>query len=219
MRSHELERLDTGEYTAAEYALWQKEMRYIHRLWGERRALRNSLFRDVGNLTENVSILDVGAGSGELLCEIGAWFDGRVSLVGVEINETAAISIRSKGVAAVRADALRLPFKTDSFDIAFCTLFLHHLSDDDAASLLSELGRVSRGRIYAVDLNRDAMAYYLYRFFGRPFLQRLTLEDGALSILRSFTANELQMLAERARLKNIRVERSRFNRLILSGTK
>ncbi len=218
-RSHELERLDTGDYTEAEYRRWQTEMRFVHRLLGETRALRNTLFRDLGDGEKRVSILDVGAGSGELLAQIGKWFDGRASLFGVEINETAAKSIKNNGITAVRADAMALPFETDSFDTAFCTLFLHHLGDDDAVKLLGEMARVSRRRIYAVDLNRDAGAYYLYKTFGRLFLQRLTLEDGALSILRSFTADELKMLAERACLKDVRVERSRVNRLILSGVK
>jgi ubiquinone/menaquinone biosynthesis C-methylase UbiE len=218
-RSYELERLDTGDYTAAEYARWQREMQLIHRLWGETRALRNSLFRDLGGRTGRVSILDVGAGSGELLRELGKWFGGRASLFGVEINETAARSIKGSGAEAVMADGLRLPFETNSFDAVFCSLFLHHLGDADASQLIAEMARVSRGRIYAIDLNRDPIAYYFYRTIGRLFLQRLTVEDGALSVLRSFTADELLVLAERARLRNVRVERSRVNRLILSGTK
>ncbi len=218
-RSHEPERLDTGDYTEAEYRHWQREMWFIHRAFGEIRALRNTLFRDLGSGNDRVSILDVGAGSGELLRQLRKWFGKRASLTGVEINETAVRSISSGDVAAVLADALKLPFATDSFDAVFCSLFLHHLSDEDAVRLLGEMARVSRGRIYALDLNRNAKAYYLYKFLGRIFLQRLTLEDGALSILRSFTADELRMLAERARLRNVQVETSRVNRLVLSGSK
>ena len=218
-RSHELERLDTGDYTEAEYRRWQTEMRFVHRLWGEMRALRNSLFRDLSGETGHVSILDVGAGSGELLRELTKWFGGRATLTGVEINETAARSFKSGGIAAVLADGLRLPFETDSFDAVFCTLFLHHLSDDDAPRLLAEMARVSRGRIYAIDLNRDPIAYYFYKIAGRIFLQRLTLEDGALSILRSFTARELRGIAKTARLRHVEVQGSRVNRLVLSGTK
>lgn len=218
-RSCKLERLDTGDYTEAEYRRWHLEMRFIHRAFGEIRALRNTLFRDLGAGTERVSILDVGAGSGELLRELKKWFGGRASLTGVEINEMAARSFRSKDVAAVLADGLRLPFETDSFDSVFCSLFLHHLSDDDAPRLLAEMARVSRGRIYAIDLNRDPKAYYFYKIVGRIFLQRLTLEDGALSILRSFTAPELRHVAETAHLRHIEVQNSRVNRLVLSGTK
>jgi ubiquinone/menaquinone biosynthesis C-methylase UbiE len=218
-RSHELERLDTGDYTEAEYLRWHKEMRFIHRAFGEMRALRNSLFRDLSGGTEPVSILDVGAGSGELLRELKKWFGSRSSLTGVEINETAARSFKSSDVAAVLADGLRLPFETDSFDTVFCSLFLHHLSDDHAPRLLAEMARVSRGRIYAIDLNRDPFAYYFYKTVGRIFLQRLTLDDGALSILRSFTAKELRRVAKKARLRHVEVQRSRVNRLVLSGIK
>lgn len=60
-RSRELERLDKGEFTPEEYARWQREMRYIHAIFGEERALRNTLLRDIkaGNST-NASVLDVG---------------------------------------------------------------------------------------------------------------------------------------------------------------
>src|SRR5687767_13757175 len=112
-RSHELERLDTGDYTEAEYRRWQREMRFIHRAFGEMRALRNTLFRDLGDGSERVAILDVGAGSGELLRELGKWFGSRATLTGVEINETAARSFKSTDVAAVIADGLMLPFETD----------------------------------------------------------------------------------------------------------
>ena len=147
------------------------------------------------------------------------WFGDRASLAGVEINESAAQTFKGRDVDAVLADGLKLPFATDTFDAVFCSLTLHHLGDDEASQLLGEMARVSRGRIYAIDLNRDPVAYYFYKTVGRIFLQRLTLDDGALSILRSFTADELQALAERARLRDIRVESSRANRLILSGTK
>ena len=218
-RSYELERLDTGDYTEAEYRRWHQEMRFIHRAFGEIRALRNTLFRDVGTGTERVAILDVGAGSGELLRELKKWFGRRASLTGVEVNEMAAKAFKSSDVAAVIADGLRLPFETDSFDTAFCSLTLHHLSDDDAPQLLAEMARVSRGRIYSIDLNRDPLAYYFYKTVGSLFLQRLTLDDGSLSILRSFTAEELRGVADEAGLRNVKVEHSRVNRLVLSGTK
>jgi ubiquinone/menaquinone biosynthesis C-methylase UbiE len=218
-RSYELERLDTGDYTEAEYSRWHQEMRFIHRAFGEMRALRNSLFRDLRDGTHRVSILDVGAGSGELLRELKKWFGDRASLTGVEINEMAAKSFKSVDVAAAIADGLRLPFETDAFDIAYCSLTLHHLSDNDAPRLLAEMARVSRGRIYAIDLNRDPTAYYFYKTVGSLFLQRLTLDDGALSILRSFTAKELRGIARMARLRDVEVQSSRVNRLVLSGTK
>ncbi|HRI04468.1 MAG TPA: methyltransferase domain-containing protein [Pyrinomonadaceae bacterium] len=220
-RSYELERLDTGEYTPAEYRRWQREMWFIHRMFGELRALRRTLFRDIeadGDVP--VSVLDVGAGSGELLRTLAKWTAGRKTfLVGAELNAEATRTIKSDRLAAIQCDALRLPFDDDSFDYVFCSLFLHHLGDEDAARLLKEMSRVARKRIYAIDLNRQPIAYYLYKALGRVLLQRFTLEDGALSILRSFSPVEMVEIANAAGLADIKVEKSRVNRLILSGRK
>lgn len=218
-RSRELERIDTGDYTADEYRRWQKEMRFIHGIFGEVRALQKTLYRDLMNDGSRYSsILDIGAGEGNLLRKVTQWPDAKISLaVGVELGQTAAKAIRENSAVAVRADGLALPFVDKSFDRVFCTLLLHHMSDDAAVLLLKEMARVAAKRIYVIDLNRDAAAFYTYRFLGRFLLQKFTLEDGALSIRRSFSPAELLDLAKRAGLDDVTLEHSRFNRLILSG--
>lgn len=218
-RSHELERIDTGDYTAAEYRRWQKEMRFIHGIFGEARALRNTLYRDlIRDGGERFSVLDIGAGEGTLLRKLKRWSLPRSSFaVGVEIGCAGLDAIAANADAAVRADGLHLPFKNGSFDRVFCTLVLHHMSDESAVGLLKEMARVAAKRIYVIDLNRHPTAFYTYKMIGRFLLQKFTLEDGSLSILRSFSPTELLDLAERAELTDVRLERSRFNRLILSG--
>lgn len=214
-----LERLDTGDYTPQEYARWLGEMRVIHNFFGEIRALKKTLLRETRHAdADRVSVLDVGAGSGYVLGELAKQMNGRRAFfVGVEINADAAASVPSFGSLAVQGDGTRLPFAGDQFDHAFCTLMLHHLSDDDAVKLLAEMARVSRGKIFVVDLDRDRTAYYLYKLFAPIFFQRLTVEDGALSILRSRTADELHALAIRAGLQKIEVVPSPLNRLVLSA--
>ncbi|MFL6466542.1 MAG: hypothetical protein ACJ72Z_01145, partial [Pyrinomonadaceae bacterium] len=55
-RSQKLERMDLGEYTPQEYALWAKEMRLVHGFLGERRAIRHSLIAEIrGNKYSEVS--------------------------------------------------------------------------------------------------------------------------------------------------------------------
>src|SRR4051795_4162671 len=94
-RSYELERLDTGDYTPEEYAKWQKEMHWINRLLGDTRALRNSLERIVKGAKGPISILDVGAGAGELLKSASEFLEDRTGLlVGAELNPEAARTIQ-----------------------------------------------------------------------------------------------------------------------------
>lgn len=219
-RSLELERLDTGDYNEHEYARWQKEMWFIHRIFGEVRAVRRSLLADIKrNKLKNISVLDVGAGSGGLLQALRRNGLGKAqALVGIEVGQEAARSINQKGLTAVRANALRLPFADRSFDYAICTLFLHHLNDGAAMRLLKEMQRVARKRIFVIDLERRASSYYLYRLLGRVLLQRFTFDDGSLSIHRSFTRQELRELGRKAGLPNFEVTNSAIGRLIASSS-
>ena len=166
-----------------------------------------------------MSVLDIAAGSGELLLYVEKNVPASsIFAVGAESSIEAARSVRSKGIATVRCDALALPFAPASFDFVFCTLFLHHLSEAQAADALSQIAAVARKKYFIIDLDRRPIPYFAYRFFGRFLLQRFTREDGALSILRAHRPLELQRIASRAGLKNVEIRRSAINRLILSGT-
>ena len=236
-RSDELEHLDKGDYTPEEYEGCMVELRRVNRWLGDASALRRSVLpeigRDVSPETEaggarQFSLLDVGAGTGELLREVARWARERkmrARLVGLELNERSALGIREESrafeeISAVRGDALRLPFAAGAFDYAMCSLFTHHFRDEGAVAVLREMSRVARRRVYVIDLHRHPVAYYFYTTVGRLFLHnRLVREDGALSILRGFVPRELRRLAERAGLAKARVERRFPYRLVLSGSK
>jgi len=221
-RSLKLERLDTGDFTPEEYAKWHREMRYIHRLFGEMRALKPELLPEARRVDGSVKILDVGAGSGELLRAVHRWLGTQQSvLVGAEIDAKSARAINRGSVKgeinAIQCDALRMPFADNSFDFAYCSLFLHHFADEKAVTLLREMSRVASRGIFVIDLHRSPVAFYFYRAVAGVFLQPFTREDGALSILRSFKPAEMRKLAAEAGLSNIRVRRSAAYRLVLSA--
>ena len=149
----------------------------------------------------------------------------RARLVGLELNARAARSILEESrefaeIAAVRGDALRLPFADGAFDYCMCSLFAHHFRDEALVAVMREMARVARRRVYVIDLHRHPVAYYFYKTVGPVFLRnRLTREDGALSILRAFTPSELKSLAARAGLGRPTVERRFPYRLVLSAAK
>lgn len=236
-RSDELEHIDRGDYTPEEYEGCMVELRRVNRWLGDASALRRSVLpemeRDLSPETEAggarvFSMLDVGAGTGELLREVASWARERkikARLVGLELNERSAQGIREESrafaeVETVRGDALRLPFAAGAFDYTMCSLFAHHFRDDTAIAVLREMARVAHRRVYVIDLHRHPVAYYFYTTVGRLFLHnRLVREDGALSILRGFVPRELRRLAERAGLTKAKVERRFPYRLVLSGSK
>jgi ubiquinone/menaquinone biosynthesis C-methylase UbiE len=228
-RSYELEHLDKGDYTPEEYEGCIVELQRINHYLGDTRALRRTVLADVADEgLKSFSLIDVGAGSGELLRTAASWAVDtkcRARFVGLELNARSARAILEESekfpsISAVRADALQLPFADDCFDYAVCSLMTHHFKDDECVTVLRELARVARLRLFVIDLHRHPLAFYLYTTVGRLFLHnRLIREDGALSILRSFRPTELRQLAERAGLVNVEVRRSFPFRLVLSGSK
>jgi ubiquinone/menaquinone biosynthesis C-methylase UbiE len=227
-RSSELEHLDKGDYTPEEYEGCIVELQLVNRWLGDARALRRSLLNEIERSgVSRFSVLDVGAGSGELLRVTAAWARDRDKpgkLVGLELNARSAVAIREESrvfpqITAVRSDALRLPFADDVFDYAMCSLFIHHFKDDQVIAILRELARVARRRLFVIDLHRHPIAYYFYTTVGQLFLHnRLLREDGALSILRSFKPDELWRLAQRAQLEDVTVTRAFPYRLVLAAS-
>jgi ubiquinone/menaquinone biosynthesis C-methylase UbiE len=106
------------------------------------------------------------------------------------------------------ADAFLLPFRDASFDVVWCSLFLHHFEFADAARLLAEMRRVARRYVIALDLERSRLAY---RFLPltRPLFgwHAVTVHDGMASVQAGFTRVELADLAESAGLRRARVRR------------
>ena len=227
-RSHELEHIDRGDYTPEEYEGCLAELRRVNRWLGDISALKRSVLPDIerGGL-HHFTLLDVGAGTGELLREVALDARSRnvkTRLVGLELNERAAEGLLEEShefreIESVRGDALRLPFADGAFDYVMCSLFTHHFRDEDCVRVLKEMARVARRRVYCIDLHRHPVAYYFYTTVGRLILHnRLVREDGALSILRSFRPDELHRLGERAGLKEVKVERRFPYRLVLSAS-
>lgn len=226
-RSLELEHLDKGDYTAEEYEGCIVELQRVNRWLGDTSALKDSLLVEIEKLNlQTFSVLDVGAGSGELLSVVAEWArknNRQAQLTGVELNARSAKAIAERAttfpeISCIRGDAFRLPFVNDEFDYALCSLFTHHFKNADVVRILRELSRVSTRGVFVIDLHRHPVAYFFYTTIGRLFLHnRLIREDGALSILRSFTPAELLDLARRAGLENPRVKRHFPYRVVLAA--
>ncbi len=220
-RSFELERLDMGHYTKAEYDRWHREMMFVNHALGDVRCLKLAIRDQLEHSTDGrLSILDIGAGAGHLLAAGGRLVKKDSILVGVETNPGAAARVRDRpGLSPILADGLKLPFPDQSFDIVTSSLTLHHFDNDSAVLLLKEMYRVARRRVLIVDLHRHNVAYLLYRILSFAAFQRFTQEDGSLSIRRGFRPDELKELADRSGLKNATVKRRAAFRLVLEVKK
>ncbi len=228
-RATKPERIDTGDYTPAEYERFLKEIRFINQRLGDRAALEKTLLADIEKLDLNeFSVLDVGAGTGELLGVIAQFAreSGRRSeLVGLDlndlsINEVAVEARKFNEISPVQANALCLPFADGGFDYAICSLFTHHLTDEQIPAVLTEMSRVARRGIVVIDLERSVKAWFLYQLFCLGFrISPLVRQDGSLSIRKGFTSDEMYRIAEKAYLKNVIVRKFAPYRVTLIATR
>ena len=162
-------------------------------------------------------VLEVGCGSGfavQLFAEAGA------RVTAVDLTPWAVETTRSRLAAfgldadVDEADAERLPFASDSFDLVFSWGVIHHTTSMDTA--LSELVRVCRpgGRVVVMVYHRRSLFYVFYRAFARflPLARRLGFHfEGARAgereglIARHFTRPELAEKLRRAGLVDVRI--------------
>lgn len=196
----------------------------INQRWGGHSTLR-SLFRDVldkDGLHKTVpdgqpfSVLDVGAASADMGACIRQWYPAAAvtSLDYVESHLRASLGQRVAG------DAFRLPFRPGSFDYVFCSLFLHHFTDDKVVELLRNFGAIARKAVLVIDLERNPIPYYFIAW-SRPVLgwDPVTVHDGAISVEAAFRRGELEELARQAGLRNprARVFRPAFRIGLVAG--
>jgi len=226
-RSLEPENLDKGSYTAEEYEGCLVELRKINEWLGDANALRDSLLKEIERQDLGAfSVLDVGAGSGELLRVAAQWAretNRKATLVGLELNARSARAILDESrefpeISSLRGNGFQLPFRDRMFDFAIQSLTLHHFDDAGAVRILREMARVAAHGVFVIDLHRNPVAYFFYNTVGHLFLHnRLIREDGALSILKSWRPEELQALAQEAELTGVKIEKHFPSRLVLSA--
>ncbi|MBW3552380.1 MAG: methyltransferase domain-containing protein [Gemmatimonadetes bacterium] len=218
------ERMDAPDVDPAHLDAALDHVAAVNRWLGGRRALLRHLPALLPPRRDRV--LDVGTGSGDLPRAIAAWGRDRgrsIRITAVDLHARTLKTARRQAdpadhVLFARADGLRLPFAEGTFDLALLSMTLHHMEGDGQVEILRELGRVARGgRIVVGELERCVPNYLGARLLGATLWRRnpVTRHDGPLSVLRSFTPDELLDLARAAGLRDPRVHRHVFYRLVL----
>ncbi|VTT97152.1 Uncharacterized protein OS=Planctomyces maris DSM 8797 GN=PM8797T_03249 PE=4 SV=1: Methyltransf_23 [Gemmataceae bacterium] len=186
----------------------------LNRVSGSAAVLWPAVARLARELRRPVRVLDVATGSGD----VPAGLVRKARRAGVSL-EVSGCDISQTAVAAAAAncpagrffvhDALRNPLPA-GFDVVTCSLFLHHLSTDDAVSLLAAM-RDAVGRLVLVnDLSRSRFSFVgVWLACHLLTTSPVVRFDGPASVRSAFTPREALALAERAGL-TAAVVRSKF---------
>ena len=102
---------------------------------------------------------------------------------------------------------------SQAYDIALCSLVLHHFSDDDAVKLLRRCRELSRRFVLVADLRRGFLLQAgVYILTAVIFREPMTRFDARLSAQRAFSFGEMRELAIEAGWKDFGRKKFRFAR-------
>jgi 2-polyprenyl-3-methyl-5-hydroxy-6-metoxy-1,4-benzoquinol methylase len=102
---------------------------------------------------------------------------------------------------------------TQGYDIAVCSLVLHHFSDDDAIKLLRRCRELSKRFVLVSDLRRGFLLLAgVHMLTALIFREQMTRFDARLSAERAFSFGEMRELAIQAGWKNFGHKKFRFVR-------
>ncbi|MBN2067041.1 MAG: class I SAM-dependent methyltransferase [Candidatus Diapherotrites archaeon] len=96
-------------------------------------------------LVKGKQVLEIGCGTGLIMRQIAGL---EKNAVGIDISQKMLSKAREKGFAVARADAAKLPFRDESFDVVYSFKVLAHIEDIGPA--LSEAARVAKGKGFVV---------------------------------------------------------------------
>jgi 2-polyprenyl-3-methyl-5-hydroxy-6-metoxy-1,4-benzoquinol methylase len=195
------ELLESAGSTLAERNL--RDIARINRWFGGHRALLRVL-KNLVHRQEAFSILDVGAGSGDM----GRCIRRRFPKASVVSLDHRSFHLRNAPGPRVAGDAFQLPFLPNSFDFVLCSSVLHHFPNRQVIELIAELRGFARRSLIVLDLERHALAFNFLPMTRSLFgWSTLTVHDGPVSVAAGFRPDELARLAFAAGADDVALRR------------
>jgi 2-polyprenyl-3-methyl-5-hydroxy-6-metoxy-1,4-benzoquinol methylase len=160
---------------------------------------------------KEITIVDIGCGNGDMLralAKYGIKNNIKFNLIGIDANNfTIAhaknLSLQYDNIKYRCEDIFEQPFKELKYDIAICTLTLHHFKDQEIIAIMSSFYKNASLGIVINDLHRCSLAYRLFQSLCFVFqLNDMSRKDGLISILRGFKKEELIAFSKKLNLKN-----------------
>lgn len=164
---------------------------------------------------KEVTIVDIGCGNGDMLRAIADYASNNnlnFKLIGIDanqftINHAIELSKQYQNITYQCEDIFDDKFKDLKYDIVLCTLTLHHFKDAEIIKLVSVFNENSSIGIVINDLQRSALAYRLFQVLCFVFrLNKMSREDGLVSILRGFKKEELENFSNKLNLKKYSIQ-------------
>jgi 2-polyprenyl-3-methyl-5-hydroxy-6-metoxy-1,4-benzoquinol methylase len=167
------------------------------------------------NTTQEITLIDIGCGNGDMLrtlAEYGQKNGMNLKLIGIDannftINHAKQLSAPYTNISYCCMDVFQPAFQDLEYDIALCTLTLHHFKENEIRKLLAGIQERAKIGIVINDLQRSALAYRLFQIVCFVFkLNDMSREDGLISILRGFKRKELVTFSKQLQLNHYTIQ-------------
>ncbi|OYU95506.1 MAG: SAM-dependent methyltransferase [Bacteroidetes bacterium B1(2017)] len=206
-RSYEKEYLDSSTIEQKDLFRNLKELHIINTLLGGYNASLIGLKDILKKRKDLINILDIGFGGGDSIKQLSnyaAKLNLHLFFYGVDLKEDCIryatenlITIPNKELICEDYRDISAELLTN-IDVIHCSLFLHHLTDEEIISLF-KFCKTNECIVLVNDLHRHWLAYYSIKFLTALFSKSyLVKNDAPLSVRRGFLKAELASLLTKA---------------------
>ena len=214
-----LEMMDRPQPVLAELERDLVRIRQLNRWFGSYRLVLGFIRRWI-RPDEKLRVVDLATGSGDiprLIVDYARQISAKVQIDALDwqpatLEIARKLSVNYPEISYHEANILE-GNSIAAYDIALCTLALHHFSNEDAVRLLRRCREVSKRLVLVSDLRRSfSLIAGVYLLTTLIFREPMTRYDARLSAIRAFSFSEMRDLATRAGWKDFGHKRFRFAR-------
>lgn len=209
-RSDELEIMDDLEISGPVIDQTLRELNTInHRLGGN--AISISALKKLVAKESEFLFADLGCGGGDIMVQMVKWCrkkKRKAHFVGIDANPN-IVSYAQKNtkefpeISYKTLNVFSEEFRSQTFDIVHCCLFLHHFNRDQLIDLFKHFKSKARIGVIINDLHRHPLAYWSIRFLTALFSKSsMVRNDAAVSVARGFKRAEIEEMLRMAGVTN-----------------
>ncbi|MCZ6702075.1 MAG: methyltransferase domain-containing protein [Ignavibacteria bacterium] len=221
-RSYEKEIMDDFSINDGRIDKALDELKIVNRFLGGRNtSVAGFKYLLNGKTKRPLNVLDIGSGASDIFQKpIRKLTDLKV--YSLDRNKKVCVILKNTGNRkAIFGDALRLPFKKNSFAVVHASLFLHHFTEEEIIKIINISLSVANDGMIINDLRRSVFALAGIKFLTFLFSNSILVKnDAPLSVKRGFLKLEIKNILQKMNIKNFKIKRKwAFRWLIIISKK
>lgn len=176
-----------------------------------------------------IRVLDIASGGGDVSIAVAKRAEREGLDVEVDGFDISPVAVEYASAGSVRQAVSNVSFHprdilhdevVEKYDVVMCSLFLHHLSVDDALTLMRRMQEMATRKVLINDLRRTRVGYAL-AWCGCRLLTRSPIvhTDGPMSVAAAFSIPEVRDMASRAGLTDSKISTHWPQRFLLEWSR